>query len=733
MLVGVVIATLLIVPTVLLTQPSPKAAFAVSAHTGTLVMEPMCSERLLWDLPAGRVLQRSAMPGETTRALEGNVTLTLLTGSRVRVESMSRGVLRLQVSRAENMRTTCETKDAPFYELSVDDATVPVDPLGFNYVSAPIDHVGRPPALLLLTGHVVLGDTIQQGAGWDAETGVLESGSVDLRVVPWFGNDRVTLRTEALEEGSLFDTHACLGAPGERRQTDCPPKEATQASGFLRLAADGGMLVQLYVQGAVGTQSFGGEQRVLEISESTAAWHSPALTTAVSLLLIFFALYQGVKTLARDSIDLWRGGGTASAHHHEDEVAAEAAHAAIERTRENEGGHRGAEGARRPGTTARRPIAALALVCWASSAFAEPVEIRQGAYVGAGYSFRRGASCLVVTARHVVPEMGASVTVLDRAGAKAQGSRGYDNEFYDLALITLPDSSLVACTTAWPEAAWMARANFSSNQFQVIRHYPNGRETIVRLQYAGGLRHQLTLAPVDKLTIRESDSGAMVEAGGRLVGIVQSVETATDRVNVLRFDQIDQLVGDRFKRSGAAGPLGYAGVFFRGRQSAEWTTYMQSWLTEKAGRTIVVVEPPSPYGRPDPRRPAAPASSDTPKTSCEVKVEMMSWDRVSIPNPDYSKVELGLEACRKRGFVFEQLCAAARNQQRNTPRMIQSQKLTFNVIVTPKSGPSLTKLETSTVNPPSMSTIGRTEFELGVLQAAVGPTLKAMLDAAPCQ
>lgn len=65
--------------------------------------------------------------------------------------------------------------------------------------------------------------------------------------------------------------------------------------------------------------------------------------------------------------------------------------------------------------------------------------------------------------------------------------------------------------------------------------------------------------------------------------------------------------------------------------------------------------------------------------------------------------------------------------------MIQSQKLTFNVTVTPRSGPALTKLETSTVMPPSAATIGRMELELGVLQAAVGPTLKAMLDAAPCQ
>jgi hypothetical protein len=416
----------------------------------------------------------------------------------------------------------------------------------------------------------------------------------------------------------------------------------------------------------------------------------------------------------------------------ESEGVSEASHLAVERTRETDE----PEHESRPAARAKTGVTLIGVVVLltAASARAEPVEIRQGSLIGAGYSFKHGTSCLVVTARHVVPEMGGTVTVLDRGGAAAQGSRSYDNESYDLALIALPEKSPVACTAAWPDTTWIARANFSSpTEFHVVRHYPNGRETIVRLQYAGGIRQTLTLGFVDRLRVRESDSGAMVEYGGKPAGIVQSVDTGSDRVNVLKFDAIDQLVGDRF-RSRTNAPVGYAGVFQRGRQNAEWSTYIQSWLTEQARRPVVLVESPIP-GRPAPRRGTstpAPARQAS-KPLCEIKVDVMSWERLPVPNPEYGRVELGMKACGKRGFLFEQTCTAARNAMRTTPRQLMSQKVTFQATVTPEQAPALAKLETSTVIPPASASLGRTELELEVLQEAVGPTLKTLLDAAPCQ
>src|SRR5207247_9456462 len=142
-----------------------------------------------------------------------------------------------------------------------------------------------------------------------------------------------------------------------------------------------------------------------------------------------------------------------------------------------------------------------------------------------------------------------------------EGSRSYDNEFYDLALGAVRDERTIGCTTTWPERPPAAPTKIpGTKEFQAIRHYPSGRETIVRLKPAGGIKHLLTLAPVDNLHIRESDSGAIVMLDGRPAGIVQSVETGSDRVNVLRFDMVDQLVGDRFRSSGARGALRFPGA-----------------------------------------------------------------------------------------------------------------------------------------------------------------------------
>lgn len=729
---GIAVIAFLVIA-IWLMQPSPNAAFAVSARTGSATLEPLCGERLVWDLPAGRVVRRSAMPNATDAMAVGNVTLVLAAGSRVRLESTSPGDVRIVVGPAGKSRSDCSSGSDPAYQISVNEVQVGDDPIGFSYAALPVPSAEHAAQLsLLASGHVVLGEPVQVGAGWATrEPGILESGTVDLRVIPWFGDDRVTLRTELLEEGSLFDTHACLGAAADQ---SCPPLRAPPARGFLRTLPDGKISVQLYVRGAVGTQSFGGDQHVLRIPESTAAWHSPQLMTILSLLIVFFGFYQGVKTIVRDGLEWWRGERSPVHESEGVEMAMEATHMALERGRESERSERPrAEEASGVGAAVRRTLAIVMMLGCSAAVGAEPVEIRQGELVGAGYSFRRGTSCLVVTARHVVPGMGVAVTVFDRGGAKAVGTRAYDNEFYDLALIALPDSSTVACTSAWPDSVWLARASFAAaSEFRAVRHYSSGRETIVRLRYAGGIKHLLTLAPADKLTIRESDSGAMVELDGRLVGIVQSLDTATDRVNVLRFDMIDQLVGDRFRRAKTNAPLSYAGVYFHGRANPDWSTYVQSWLTEKAGRTVIAA--PDPLSRPDPRRPVdPPRTAAATRASCEVKVEVMSWERVSVPNPNYASVELAMKSCGKRGLIFEQLCQQARRSAANTPRQVLSQKLTLNVSVTPKGSTPLTKLATSTIMPPSGPALGRTELELAVLQAAVGPALKELLDLAPCQ
>src|SRR5690606_5133479 len=72
-----------------LNRRSPHAAFVVAAETTVLTLEPLCGERLVWDLPDGRVTRRSAPPGEASPhdRRVGPATLVLLPGARARLES----------------------------------------------------------------------------------------------------------------------------------------------------------------------------------------------------------------------------------------------------------------------------------------------------------------------------------------------------------------------------------------------------------------------------------------------------------------------------------------------------------------------------------------------------------------------------------------------------------------------------------------------------------------------
>ena len=195
----------------------------------------------------------------------------------------------------------------------------------------------------------------------------------------------------------------------------------------------------------------------------------------------------------------------------------------------------------------------------------EPVEIKQESFTGSGYTFRRGAACLVVTAEHVVREPGVTITVQDRSSPRVGAERTYRNEGADLALLTLPEGTPVACTTTWPDSAWLRAASFGvKSEFRAIRHYPGGREEIVFMKYAGGDKSHLFLAQADGQSIVESDSGSIVDLDGKLVGIVQSVATGNRRVKVLRFDKIDELVGDRFRAAAGTRFVTFSGVLQNG-------------------------------------------------------------------------------------------------------------------------------------------------------------------------
>lgn len=355
---------------------------------------------------------------------------------------------------------------------------------------------------------------------------------------------------------------------------------------------------------------------------------------------------------------------------------------------------------------------AWSLCLLAGSVFAEPVEVRQLDQTGSGYTFKRGNSCLLVTARHVVPDVAADITVLDRSGAKSAAQRIYDNEAYDLAVVALPDKSPVACTDSWPDSAWMKSTRFTSkSEFEVHRDYPNGRQVVVLLRHAGGSNNTVTLAYTDKTRIKESDSGSIVRSDDKLAGIVQSVDTGADRVEVLRFDVIDQLVGARFRGDTGKAPLSLAGVFRSNRADPQLTTFVQSWLLEKAGRSLV--------------------SMGNAAAQCEVRVEIVSWDRVSVDNPKYAEVQSQLSMCGKKGWLWEQMCKSGQQQRATTPAKMQAHQVMLNVTMTERDGVAQSKLATSTITPQA-SNKSAAQQQLEVMQLSFASVANDMFKAGTC-
>jgi hypothetical protein len=473
----------------------------------------------------------------------------------VRIESILPGNLNVAVDGSKGIAHNCAAESAQPFQAVLDGTPLADDPLGFTYVATvPEGGQGLPALSLPLSGHILLGQAVQQGGGWPTGgVGILESGTVTLRVIPVFSDERVTLNTEHLDEGSLLDTHACLESKREA-ETTCPLRDAPPALGFLRTLAKGGLSAQIYARGPVGVQAFSGaSQYLITIPNSVATWRSEGLRYWVVFLSMLAGFWKYVSEFFGFLKRVWQEARGVEPHAEDERDHNQPEDARQELPVEEEDARLRSEERKRNAEWTSGVMAlifvlgGIALGFDPIVAYAEPVEIRQGDVIGAGYSFHRGATCLVITAYHVVKEIGVPVTVIDRTGAKAAGNRSYANESYDLAQIELPDNSSVACTSTWPDVAWLRSANLSaSSELRAVRHYAGGQEVIIRLKYAGGDKDHIMLAPVDKLTIRASDSGAIVELDGRLVGIVLSVDAGTDRVRALRFNRIDELVGDRF-------------------------------------------------------------------------------------------------------------------------------------------------------------------------------------------
>lgn len=369
------------------------------------------------------------------------------------------------------------------------------------------------------------------------------------------------------------------------------------------------------------------------------------------------------------------------------------------------------------------PFGALLIgLVTASATWAQPVELRQGGAIGSGNAFRRGDQCLILTAAHVVKDASADVEARDRTGARGSGQVRYANIEVDLALVELSAPSAIACSQTWPDATWMSSATWTSRSLlDVVRHdSTTGRETVISLRWAGGTSSSLTLARVDKLGVVESDSGSIVREGERMVGIVRAVDTATDRVEVLRFDAIDRLLGERFRGKAGGGAIAFDGVAWQGRRQAKWSEYISSWMQDVVQRPVL--------------------GPNDPNARCAMSVKVLDWGQASVPNPAHPIARKTLEECSSnvlgnlvKGLTRPTCIANAQSALKATSTTVLKHSIQISVEARSRSGTLTTKLRQLEHTSIPQKGTSRSDTELEVLQATFPIIAQEVFSSGVCE
>ena len=245
------------------------------------------------------------------------------------------------------------------------------------------------------------------------------------------------------------------------------------------------------------------------------------------------------------------------------------------------------------------------------------------------------------------------------------------------------------------------------------------------VRYVGGTSNTVTLAPTGKLKTQVTFSGSVVREDRGLLAIVQKVDPATDRIEALRFDVIDGLVGSRFKSAARGGsPVYFEGVFQRDRVQSNWTTYVNAWLRDESGRQVF------------------PAQSAA--TRCGIRVNVLDWARNNVPNPEYEALQQQYNSCGtvgsiggilvvKTGPEAKRACQQqVRAKMNEVGRYLKGHHITMEAIMTPTDGPIESKLETVDVVLPPAAVTSRTEEEMLVMQKSAGTMLTNLFETGVC-
>lgn len=263
-----------------LLRPSQGVVFSVNARTSVLTMTLPCGQDLVWDLPPGELVGRSADP-EFPDIRNGAATVTLYGGAEARLVLLPEG--RVSMTFGSGEEHSCETGSAQRLRFSVAGDDVDPDPAGYVYKSG--DLVGgaeQATFALQLMGHIILGESLQFGAGWSGATPLLQSGVYRARPVGDSSGEQDTYIEGSLDAGTVVDT-----LPGGR-----DGEAGAHATGFV-LIRPAGMEAQVYKLHEIGVISYAG----LPLTFSVPHWRVVVRSASAQVGLTLATALVGILGL----------------------------------------------------------------------------------------------------------------------------------------------------------------------------------------------------------------------------------------------------------------------------------------------------------------------------------------------------------------------------------------------------------------------------------------------------
>ena len=293
-----------------LLQPSADTAFAISARSDVLTVEPLCSDHLLWDLPAGHVIAASAPPESST--CEGAalpVSVELRGGASAQLRSRTDGRLDVRLQPGPIAAACQSSSERSVIAVLVDGQELPADAQGYVYRSGECSGDGAvsTKGVLTLGGRMRIGAPIPEGAGWGGSSvtlGLLRDGELRARHAAAFTGERLTLMNESIDPGSIIDTLPCLmddQSMGKAAINRGCLSTAISTPGFVQLS-EGVLDIQLYPIREIGVTPHRGIERRVRLTNWDNLKHSAiaqVLTALFAVLLMLVDLPEKFKKLGK--------------------------------------------------------------------------------------------------------------------------------------------------------------------------------------------------------------------------------------------------------------------------------------------------------------------------------------------------------------------------------------------------------------------------------------------------